>query len=126
MPSNITNPVVGSDFAPQALASGDKDSIILEVSDSGIGIAEEEQESVFKVFHRATNNRRLDGSGLGLSISQQLAELHGGRVELTSQLGEGSTFRLALPVTPLSKSTVEPTAQILRQEATSVGGNTAP
>ena len=92
--------------------------VVLEVEDSGIGIAAEEQESVFQLFQRATNNRRLDGSGLGLSISQQLAELHGGRVELSSELGKGSIFRLFLPAT---KQTPRP----LQQEATGVGGNTA-
>lgn len=68
------------------------------VQDSGIGIAKEELSRVFELFHQAANNRRLDGSGLGLSLSQQLAELHGGQLTVQSELGQGSTFRLHLPL----------------------------
>lgn len=84
----------------RGLGSGE---MLLEVQDNGIGIAPDEQAAVFQLFQQATNNRRLDGSGLGLAISQQLAELHGGRLEVESELGKGSTFRLVLPLsTPLS------------------------
>lgn len=73
------------------------DDLVIEVRDSGIGIAENEQSSVFNLFHRASNARRLDGSGLGLSITRQLVELHGGQLELESEVGVGSCFRVKLP-----------------------------
>ncbi len=72
-------------------------AIRLSIQDCGIGIAADEIGAVFQLFKQATNNRRLDGSGLGLSISQQLAELHGGSLSATSELGEGSVFSLYLP-----------------------------
>ena len=72
-------------------------AIRLSIQDCGIGIAQNELGAVFQLFKQATNNRRLDGSGLGLSISQQLAELHGGSLSATSELGEGSIFSLYLP-----------------------------
>lgn len=69
------------------------------VRDSGIGIANEEQNLIFQRFARGSNtSRRSEGSGLGLSIVQAIAEAHGGRVELVSQLDVGSTFTLVLPL----------------------------
>jgi signal transduction histidine kinase len=73
----------------------------LWVRDTGVGIAECDRERIFERFARASNSRRRsDGSGLGLSIVKAIAEAHGGRVELVSQLGIGSTFTLVLPLEP--------------------------
>ncbi len=73
--------------------------ICIEVADNGIGIPNEAIPHIFEKFQRAhpagTNNER--GSGLGLTIVQQLVELHGGRIEVCSQVGLGSTFRVYLP-----------------------------
>jgi two-component system, OmpR family, phosphate regulon sensor histidine kinase PhoR len=71
----------------------------LEVSDTGIGIAPEDQERVFERFYRVdkARSRELGGTGLGLSIVKHLAQSLGGRVSLTSELGRGSTFRVHLP-----------------------------
>jgi signal transduction histidine kinase/CheY-like chemotaxis protein len=71
--------------------------LTLSVRDTGIGIAEEDQSSVFEKFSQSGSARlRAAGSGLGLSISRTLAEMMGGRLELQSRLGEGSIFRLSL------------------------------
>ena len=68
------------------------------VRDDGEGIAADEQARVFRRFSRGAGSRRGDGSGLGLSIVQAIAQAHHGRVELVSGRGAGSTFTLVVPV----------------------------
>lgn len=68
------------------------------VRDTGPGIADHEQQAIFRRFYRAERGRSADGgSGLGLSIVGAIAEAHGGTVTLSSRLGDGSTFTLVLP-----------------------------
>jgi signal transduction histidine kinase len=69
----------------------------LEVSDTGVGIPEDQMPLVFERFHRADPSRAEGGAGLGLSIARQIAEAHGGKIEGQSAPGEGSTFTLLLP-----------------------------
>jgi PAS domain S-box-containing protein len=75
---------------------------VLAVSDSGIGIPQQEQALLFEAFAQLDSGaaQRHEGSGLGLHISQKLARLMGGRITLTSEPGRGSTFRLHLPLAP--------------------------
>ncbi len=74
----------------------------IDVADSGIGIPPSEADQLFTRFVRASNARTagLPGIGLGLSIVKILAEMHGGRVEVHSALGLGSTFSVFLPAAP--------------------------
>ena len=69
----------------------------LAVSDTGVGISEEQLPLVFERFYRADAARAEEGVGLGLSIARQIAEAHGGTIEARSKLGVGSTFVLLLP-----------------------------
>jgi signal transduction histidine kinase len=76
-------------------------SVTVGVVDTGPGIAREEHESIFQEYwqSREARHRRV-GTGLGLAIARRLVEMHGGRIELESELGKGSTFRIVLPVEP--------------------------
>jgi len=73
--------------------------VAVDVADSGPGIPAEEVEDIFDAFHQlgASSTRGTGGVGLGLSIVRQLAEALGGRVSVTSRLGEGSLFRVLIP-----------------------------
>jgi signal transduction histidine kinase len=75
---------------------------VLEVSDTGFGIAEDELPLVFERFYRTDHSRADGGAGLGLSIARQIAESHGGEIRARSVPGEGSTFTLLLPLQPRS------------------------
>ena len=72
----------------------------VEVSDTGLGISEQDQVHLFSAFHRSTNPAALTipGTGLGLAISRTIAEAHGGAITVDSQLGRGSTFVLTVPL----------------------------
>jgi signal transduction histidine kinase len=72
----------------------------LEVSDTGVGIPEDKLPLIFERFYRADPSRGTGGAGLGLSIARQVIEAHGGKIEVESTPGEGSTFRLLLPKEP--------------------------
>ncbi len=69
----------------------------IEVSDTGIGIPEDQLPLVFERFHRADQARASSGAGLGLAIAWQIAEAHGGKIEAKSSVGRGSTFTLSIP-----------------------------
>lgn len=74
------------------------DSILVEVSDTGIGIPPDDLDKIFEEFHRAENAKNVerDGTGLGLTIAKQIVEDHGGKIWVNSKLGEGSTFSFTL------------------------------
>ncbi|WP_084450906.1 PAS domain S-box protein [Gemmobacter nectariphilus] len=76
------------------------DPLIVEVSDTGIGMTAEQQARAFEDFEQADGavTRRYGGTGLGLSISRRLIQLMGGRIQVTSVLGEGTRIRLELPL----------------------------
>jgi signal transduction histidine kinase len=72
----------------------------VDVTDHGIGIVEEDRDRIFGKFFRVqgVENQKIPGTGLGLTIVSHIAQSHGGRVEVNSQPGEGSTFSLILPL----------------------------
>ena len=71
-------------------------TVRLDVKDDGVGIAPEEQQKVFSRFYQGDSSRSGVGTGLGLSMVQEIAKFHGGEIQLTSQLGVGSTFSFIL------------------------------
>lgn len=74
-----------------------EDTVGVEVSDTGAGIPEDQLPHVFERFYRADEARSMEGSGLGLAIARQIAEDHGGNIDVRSKPGEGSTFTISLP-----------------------------
>jgi signal transduction histidine kinase len=69
------------------------------ISDTGVGIAPEDQEAVFEEFRQVgTAEKKAEGTGLGLTLCRKFIELHGGRIWVKSQVGAGSTFTFTIPV----------------------------
>jgi signal transduction histidine kinase len=81
-------------------ASISNETFWVSVSDTGPGLSEADQKKIFEEFQQAdgSSTRKKGGSGLGLSISKKIVEMHGGRIWVESTLGKGSTFRFTLPV----------------------------
>jgi signal transduction histidine kinase len=74
----------------------------LAVADTGPGIPASEQMRIFEEFHQidSSNTKTKGGTGLGLAIAKRIVEMHGGRIWVESAVGQGSTFRIELPVMP--------------------------
>jgi GAF domain-containing protein len=81
-------------------ATAAEDGITIAVSDTGIGIAPEDQAAIFEEFRQVGRDdaRKQEGTGLGLTLAKKFVELHGGRIGVQSQVGQGSTFTFTLPV----------------------------
>ena len=72
------------------------------MTDTGIGIAPEDQEVVFEEFRQVgkDDTKKAEGTGLGLALTRKFVELHGGKIRVTSVVGKGSTFTFTLPLNP--------------------------
>lgn len=103
----LTNAIKYSPQAQQVEVSlgCERDTIFIKVRDYGIGIPAEELERIFGRFYRAdtARSRAIGGLGMGLYIAQEIISKHGGKITVKSKEGEGSTFCVELPFSPLSE-----------------------
>ena len=74
-----------------------RDEQLMSVSDQGIGVPADRLQSIFGRFGRAVSARSYGGLGLNLYVARRLAEAHGGRIDVVSEVGKGATFTLRLP-----------------------------
>ena len=79
--------------------AADEDPAVIKISDTGVGIAPEDQIHIFERFYKVdkARDRSLGGNGLGLSLVKKIIELHDGKVTIESYTGKGATFMVALP-----------------------------
>jgi len=75
-------------------------AVIVSVTDTGIGIAKEDQEAIFEEFRQASGNyaHKREGTGLGLTLTRKFVEMHGGKIWVESEVGKGSIFTFTLPI----------------------------
>lgn len=71
---------------------------VIDIQDHGIGLSPAQLERVFERFYRADTSGNIPGTGLGLSLVKQVAEMHQGRIQLSSKLGQGTTASLWIPI----------------------------
>lgn len=82
----------------QVTLDHDGEKAFLKVTDHGPGILKEDRDKIFQRFERAVSIKNYDGLGLGLYISKEIIEAHGGAITLESEIGKGSTFTVSLPL----------------------------
>lgn len=84
----------------------DASRLVVDVTDTGIGINPDEQQKIFEKFYRAKDPRvdKITGTGLGLALAREIARLHNGDIIVSSELNKGSTFSLNLPISPQAKA----------------------
>ena len=83
-----------------AISAACKENAVVEITDHGCGMDEETLQRIFDRFYQADKSRKQEGVGLGLCLVKRILDMLGGQIEVTSKPGEGSTFRVTLPVRP--------------------------
>ena len=91
-------------------ASANGTEVVFTVSDTGIGIPRADQSRIFERFYRVdvARSREVGGTGLGLSIAKHLVEVHGGRIWVESEVGQGSQFHFTVPIFDPERAAVRP------------------
>ena len=99
-------------------AAEEAEILRVDVGDTGVGIPREQHERIFNEFYQvdSATTRQVEGTGLGLSLTRRIVELHGGRMSLKSEPGEGSVFTVRMPLAGLSASNGERHNRILLVE----------
>ncbi|OON97217.1 MAG: hypothetical protein ATN36_03830 [Epulopiscium sp. Nele67-Bin005] len=84
----------------KVILQGDLQDVFIIVSDTGLGIAKNEQSRIFERFYRTdkTRNRETGGTGLGLAITYRTVVMHNGTISVESEEGKGSTFTMQIPI----------------------------
>lgn len=85
--------------------------IWIEISDTGPGIADDHLSHIFDTFWRQDAAHTTPGLGLGLPIARKIIRMHGGDIDVTSILGQGSTFRVWLPIPAATNPATDPAAE---------------
>jgi two-component system phosphate regulon sensor histidine kinase PhoR len=78
----------------------ERDSVVIQVADTGMGISKEDLPHIFERFFKADRSRSSSGTGLGLAIAKHTIQAHGGSIGVQSEEGKGSTFSLSIPLQP--------------------------
>ncbi len=100
--------------------------LVVLVADTGVGVQAEDRERIFDAFQQGTQSSgQVEGTGLGLTLSKRILELHGGRIWVESQAGKGSTFGIALPAGP-EEPAVEPAPQVGLDSGITTGAGPGP
>ena len=111
------------EIAVKAQSSPQRDSIEIEVSDTGIGIEQSKIESIFEPFHQADNSmqRSYSGLGIGLTVARRMAELIGGKLAVTSKPGVGTRVNMTFPSRPVAAASLSTPAPALASEQRKYG-----
>jgi len=101
-------------FTPQGgaitvAASGPENRLKIAISDTGGGIAPEDQKTIFEEFRQVSekDGQAREGTGLGLTLTKKFVEMHGGEISVASEVGKGSSFRFFLPLTQVDENQVD-------------------
>ncbi|NQZ13122.1 MAG: MCP four helix bundle domain-containing protein, partial [Algicola sp.] len=91
--------IIEPQFSIEAI-EGRPDSVLVSISDTGIGISKDKYQQIFQSFEQfdASTSREYGGTGLGLAVTKKLVELHGSTIDVDSQVGVGSTFSFSIPI----------------------------
>ena len=81
----------------------DKNKFIIKVIDNGIGISKDDLPHLFELFYQTNKHKNKEGNGIGLTITKQLVEVSGGKIDVESELGKGTTFTIKLPISVSEK-----------------------
>jgi len=97
----LENAMKYSDLDQSALLSirVESKAVVFQVQDHGIGISLEEQQKIYELFYRGQNVGTIAGTGLGLAVVKKCVELHQGKIFITSEVGQGTTFTVQIPLT---------------------------
>ncbi len=100
------------EVSAQVISTDQEEVLAVTISDTGIGIAQDKFEQIFQSFEQAEGStaREYGGTGLGLAVTKQLVEIHGGKITVQSQIGIGSQFTFTLPISSEKVKSVPPIA----------------